>query len=56
MTKIIVDPPFGYLYGFPMELPDGKNYKELLKENGYPEKDIEFAMKHTRQWEETEID
>ena len=55
MTRI-VDPPFGYLYGFPMELPDGKDYKELLVENGYPENDIEFALQNTRQWEETDIE
>ena len=51
-NKLIVDPPSGWLYGFPMELPAGKDFKELLRENCYPEKDIEFAMLHTRQWEE----
>lgn len=52
MSKRIVDPPGGWKYGFPMELPEGKSYEELLRENGYPEEDMELALKWTRQWYE----
>ena len=50
--KIIVDPPGGWKYGFPAELPKGKSYEDLLKEHGYPKEDIEFAMQYSRQWYE----
>ena len=50
--RLIVDPPSGWRYGFPCELPKGKDYVELLREHNYPEKDIELALKYTRQWEE----
>jgi len=56
MTKkehTIVDPPSGWKYGFPCVLPDDKLYVELLKEKGYPEKDIDLALKHSRYWKET---
>lgn len=52
MKALIVDPPDGWRYGFPKELKDGQDYAELLRQSGYPEKHIEFAMKHTRQWYE----
>lgn len=52
--KKIVDPPSGWMYGFPKELPDNKLYEELLKEAGYPKQDIEFAMKYTRTWYEND--
>ena len=55
-SRIIVDPPSGWRYGFPCELPEGKDYKELLIEHKYPEGEIDFAMRHTRQWVETEND
>lgn len=48
----VVDPPSGWKYGFPMVLPDGKSYEELLLENGYPTEDIELAMKYSRSWQE----
>lgn len=50
--KTMVDPPSGWKYGFPKELPADKDYKELLLESGYPEKDIEFALTYSRSWEE----
>ena len=50
----MVDPPSGYLFGFPKELPEGGDLEELLRESGYPEQHIEFAMKYTRQWWEEE--
>ena len=48
MTKI-VDPPAGWLFGFPSPLQE--NYEVQLREAGYPEKDIPFALKHSRYWE-----
>lgn len=51
MTKItIVDPPEGWRYGFPAPALD--NYEQQLRDHKYPEKDIEFAMKHSRYWEQ----
>lgn len=52
--KTYVDPPKGYLYGFPKELPEGKKYVDLLRESGYPEKDIELALEYSRYWIEDE--
>lgn len=52
--KIMVDPPSGWKYGFPCELKEGKTYVELLKEKGYPEKDIELALKYSKFWIEYE--
>lgn len=48
---LIVDPPSGWKYGFPLPLPSGKDYLELLREQGYPEKDLDLALKHSRYWE-----
>jgi hypothetical protein len=48
----MIDPPKGWRYGFPKELPEGKSYGELLRESGYPEDDIELALKYSRSWEE----
>lgn len=45
---VTVDPPEGWRYGFPKELPKGKDYAEFLRESGYPEKDIELALKYSR--------
>ena len=55
------DPPSGWMYGFPVklktvsdfvdwekEIPSKEKLAELLKEHGYPEKDIPFALKHSR--------
>jgi len=50
MAKVlIVDPPFGWRYGFPSKLKD--NYRQQLIDAGYPKKDIELALKHSRYWE-----
>jgi sulfur carrier protein ThiS len=54
MKKTIVDPPSGWKFGAPWELPEGKKYEDLLREKGYPEKDIEFALQYSRYWEEEE--
>lgn len=35
-----IDPPSGWKYGFPKELPEGVDHITFLIENGYPEKEI----------------
>ena len=45
-----IDPPGGWKYGFPRKIEDGESYAEMLRESGYPEKDIELALKWSRQW------
>ena len=48
----VVDPPSGWRYGWPRILTNDENYEEHLRKNGYPEKDISFAMKWSRFWKE----
>lgn len=43
---ILVDPPSGWMYGFPAPLQS--DYEEQLRKAGYPEKDIPLALKHSR--------
>ena len=43
---LIVDPPSGWMYGFPAPLQE--DYIQQLKDAGYPEKDIPIALKHSR--------
>ena len=47
---MIVDPPGGWKYGFP-KLYVG-TLQQMLKDSGYPEKDIKFALENSRYWEE----
>jgi hypothetical protein len=50
--KTMIDPPSGWKYGFPKELPDDiKDFKQWLIDNGYPESEVDFAMKYCRMWE-----
>jgi len=51
-TRRMVDPPSGWLYGFPCELPEDKDMHDLLREHGYPEDQIDFACSYLRMWEE----
>lgn len=57
MKKILIyDPPSGWKYGFPKAVPknvwEGKNgeFKKWILEQGYPEKDVDFALKYGRTW------
>lgn len=43
---LLVDPPSGWMYGFPAPLED--DYENQLRKAGYPEKDIPLALKHSR--------
>ena len=62
MTKkkvMMIDPPSGWLYGFPKPLPDPKpeSMIEWLVENGYPQEEIDKMKEYfyCRYWE-TELD
>ena len=47
MKKHMIDPPSGWLYGFPKELPeDVKDTSAWLVENGYPQKEIDKLGEH----------
>lgn len=51
MKQVMWDVPTGWLYGFPKLIPhdaDDDYMTQLLRDSKYPEKDIEFAMKHSR--------
>ena len=54
------DPPEGWKYGFPMEIPDdvgnGSSFFNWLISEGYPEKNIETRAKHCRFWYKEEED
>lgn len=49
--KTMIDPLRGWNYGFPKELPaEVKDVRSWLIENGYPESQVDFAMKYLRMW------
>ena len=55
MKVKMIDPPKGWLYGFPKEIPDDvENIVEWLPKNGYPEKLIKDLGNNfwTRMWYE----
>jgi hypothetical protein len=42
IRKKMIDPPSGWVYGFPKEIPEnGDNVEEWLIKNGYPQSIIE---------------
>lgn len=61
---LIVDPPMGWMYGFPKTLKKLESdqdchfayaemlesYRDLLKLSKYPEEDMEFALARSRYW------
>ena len=51
-----VDPPSGHKWNFPKPLPEPKpaDMRSWLVENGYPEREVDFALKHCRMWIEEE--
>lgn len=57
---IVIDPPSGWKYGFPKEVPESKvkstNMKDLLIELGYPESEINLMGMHlhVRYWKKNE--
>lgn len=48
VRKLIIDPPEGWKYGFPKEIPEDAGVRDFLIENGYPEKLLDLAMKYSR--------
>jgi hypothetical protein len=53
----VVDPPSGWRYGFPKKYnpePEESLAQWFIK-NGYPEEDVELALKHSRYWTAVEI-
>lgn len=64
MTKkkrriLIIDPPSGWRYGFPKVLPKNvkpENLRSWFVENGYPESEVDMAIKWSRSWyQEVEV-
>jgi hypothetical protein len=54
-TRVYIDPPSGWKYGFPKlysSTVDGEDIRSWLLLNGYPEKDVDFALNYLRMWEE----
>ena len=52
MSKIMIDPPTGWRYGFPLpydEAVDGP-MRDFLLRHGYPEQDVDFALQYIRCW------
>lgn len=59
MKRKMIDPPSGWKYGFPKEIPvDVKDTRKWLIENGYPESEIEALGDYffVRGWYEGEDD
>jgi len=57
-TQLMIDPPSGWKYGFPKPYDEKKDghLKTFLKKNGYPTKDIDFALENCRMfYEEIEV-
>lgn len=57
ITVTIIDPPSGWMYGFPKIIPDEArktevSLREWLLAQGYPSKDIPLALRHSRYWHE----
>lgn len=47
MKRHMIDPPSGWKYGFPKELPKGtENVLQWLVENGYPQAEIDRLGEH----------
>lgn len=50
MKYVLIDPPSGWAYGFPVKIKSDyteQDYINLLKEKGYPEKYIPLALQYS---------
>ena len=57
MRKVrMIDPPEGWRFGFPKELPEGVDLQEWLFGEGYPMDLIPDALEKSRYWEEERED
>ena len=58
MKKLVtyIDIPSGWMWGFSKALPEPRpeNMRQWLLDSGCPEKDVDFAMKYCRMWQEEE--
>lgn len=58
MRKFMIDPPSGWRYGFPREIPEDQisRAREWLVENGYPQGEIDALGTYFRyrMWTENE--
>lgn len=57
--ELVIDPPSGWQHGFPKIVPqelvgNTEALSKWLVSNGYPEEDLELALKHSRYWEREE--
>ena len=51
MKMLMVDPPSGWVYGFPKRMPaDTRDVGQWLIDNGYPSEKVVFALSHLRMW------
>lgn len=52
MSKLMIDPPSGWKYGFPKEYPEMmlpiEELKTWLVENGYPKDEVDFGIQYLR--------
>lgn len=56
MKVLMIDPPSGWMYGFPKRMPgyivgNDAKFSAWLVDHDYPEKDLPLALKHSRYWE-----
>jgi hypothetical protein len=54
--SLIIDPPYGWLHGFPKVVPeeirnDSRKINEWLVENGYTIEEVESKWFYVRMWE-----
>lgn len=59
IRRIVVDPPSGWRHGFPREIDrevfdDPDKFRELLKDSGYGDDELDFACSYVRCWEPEE--
>lgn len=47
---IYIDPPSGWKYGFPKKVDENSDFRQILIDAGYPEKDLDFALRYMRSW------
>jgi len=45
---LMVDPPMGWMYGFPKPVDESKTMREMLIEAGYPSSQLAHALEHLR--------
>lgn len=51
---MMIDPPSGWRYGFPRKYNRDKDgdLSEFLIHHGYPEDDVDFALRYIRSWDD----